>query len=666
MKKLIFLIIFNVIYASLFAKTPPKPPVYQAIQISDNDISIDGNLNEKVWEQAKWTDYFLDIQGSDFPIPEFKTQVKILWSDSMVYFGAFLEEPHIWAKIKEDEKVMYYDNDFEIFIDPNGDNHNYYEFEFNALNKKWDLFLKWPYRDTLKPDLAWNCKGLRHATKIYGSINKSDDVDSAWTLEVAIPVLQIASEIKANDVWRVNFSRVQWKTDIVEEEYLKKDLPENNWVWSPTWKINMHCPEYWGFVQFIEAKNNESYSISDRKWRTRCDLMDAYEERKKQWRNNNKYDSIKISDEEIHIEDENGFRYILSKADGQDVLMVNEKGKLWKEKKEETPRFWIWMSASNIQSITKWDSILRDIHDLGIRGLLLQAPPETIRKIIPLAQKYNIQIHVWMWTMNRRDAPTEYLSVNDLGQSLANQKAYVDYYKFLCPALPETKDFIRKKIRDLERIDGVSGIHLDYIRYVDVFLPKGLLPKYNLIQDDILPKFDYGYHPAMLTKFKKTYGYDVKSIPDYPHDSLWQQFRMDQITNIVNDFAWEFSSKPVKLTAAVFPDPEMSRKMVRQDWGAWKLDYYFPMVYNGFYNEDENWIEERIRISKKFHPNSNVFCGLYLPDSASEEELIKSMDAAFKGGASGISFFNYWGLKSYHRKVILKYSQLMGDYLSDK
>ena len=34
-----------------------------------------------------------------------------------------------------------------MFIDPDGDNHLYYEFEINALNTVWDLLLPKPYRD---------------------------------------------------------------------------------------------------------------------------------------------------------------------------------------------------------------------------------------------------------------------------------------------------------------------------------------------------------------------------------------------------------------------------------------------------------------------------------------------------------------------------------------
>ena len=32
-------------------------------------------------------------------------------------------------------KVIFHDNDFEIFLDLDGSNHNYKEFEMNALNQ---------------------------------------------------------------------------------------------------------------------------------------------------------------------------------------------------------------------------------------------------------------------------------------------------------------------------------------------------------------------------------------------------------------------------------------------------------------------------------------------------------------------------------------------------
>ncbi len=56
-----------------------------------------------------------------------------------------LGEPAIWGKLTKRDAIIYKDNDFEVFIDPDGDGLNYYELEINALGTIMDLFLKKPY-----------------------------------------------------------------------------------------------------------------------------------------------------------------------------------------------------------------------------------------------------------------------------------------------------------------------------------------------------------------------------------------------------------------------------------------------------------------------------------------------------------------------------------------
>ena len=57
---------------------------------------------------------------------------------------------------------------------------------------------------------------------------------------------------------RVNFSRVEWTTDVKDGKYVKVPIQgedkirEYNWVWAPTGVINIHMPEYWGYVQISD------------------------------------------------------------------------------------------------------------------------------------------------------------------------------------------------------------------------------------------------------------------------------------------------------------------------------------------------------------------------------------------------------------------------------
>src|SRR5690606_80496 len=132
-------------------------------------IEIDGKLGEKDWEAAPWTDLFVDIEGDRKPRPRFETRAKMLWDDAYFYVAATLKEPHVWATLTEHDSVIFHDHDFEVFIDPDGDNHNYYEIEINALNTEWDLLLKKPYRDGGPALNEWEIPGLKKAVAIEGT-----------------------------------------------------------------------------------------------------------------------------------------------------------------------------------------------------------------------------------------------------------------------------------------------------------------------------------------------------------------------------------------------------------------------------------------------------------------------------------------------------------------
>jgi len=664
MKNILLILGFSLLYLFSFSQKLPN----HYICYSSNSIVVDGSLNDTAWQNAPWTDDFMDISGPNFPLPRHQTKVKMLWSDLFLYVAAYMAEPSIWAYLTEDEMIMYYDNDFEIFIDPDGDNHNYYEFEFNALNKKWDLFLERPYRDKVNPDLKWACKGLQNATQIYGSINNPQGKpDSVWTMEIAIPLKCIQQEVKDGSLWRVNFSRVEWDTKIVGNKYVKLKKPENNWVWSPQWAINMHRPEYWGYLQFSKSSGGSDTvsKILDSDWPIKLSLMKAYYFQREIYKKEKKYSQELPSQLAMGISgmDITNESYIIYYQSDSGRWNVNEKGRLWKSKEEKTPRFWVWMHPDGKKSEASWDSTFSELEAMGIHGVLMGINAEVMQKTIPIANRHHLQIHGWMWAMNRGDASDSYLSVNALGKSLAAEKAYVNYYKFMCPALPEVHNIIKDKISQVERIDGLAGIHLDYIRYVDAILPRRLWKKYNLIQTDIIPKYDYGYHPYMIKLFQKKYGKSPYEIPDYTHDSLWQQFRMNQLSDFVDSLSAMFFSKELKLSAAVFPDPQMSRRMVKQDWGRWKLDYYFPMDYFGFYNADTSWVRQRMLISRRAHPQTPIFCGLNLSDLPSEKTLAAAVKAAMEGGATGAAFFEYHRLKANQKAAIKKVTARYGEWV---
>ena len=223
---------------------------------------IDGRMSDAAWGRARWSEVFTDIEGAGRPAPRFRSRFKMLWDDRYWYIAAELEEPDLWATIREHDAVIFRDNDFELFVDPSGTAHRYFEVEVNQFATVWDLFLPKPYREGGHAVNEWNIVGLKIAVSLQGTINDPRDRDRGWTVELAIPWAAFADSghnlvpPHNGDRWRVNFSRVEWDVDTLHGTYAKrmdaagKPRPEHNWVWSPQGVVNMHVPERWGVVRF--------------------------------------------------------------------------------------------------------------------------------------------------------------------------------------------------------------------------------------------------------------------------------------------------------------------------------------------------------------------------------------------------------------------------------
>ncbi len=244
---------------------------------------FDGAMGDPAWSMAEWSAAFEDIEGPSQPHPPFDTRVKMLWDDDHLYIGAQMEEPNLWATLTEHDCVIYNDHDFEVFVDPDGDSHGYYELEVNALGTTWDLLLEKPYRDDGHADNSWEIEGLVCKVGLRGTLNDPSDRDDGWTLELAIPWGAFSKHAnmplppRPGDRWRINFSRVEWDLEVVDGAYRRvPGRPEHNWVWSPQGVIDMHRPELWGLVEFAEAEANKRVALPADEAEARRLLYEVY------------------------------------------------------------------------------------------------------------------------------------------------------------------------------------------------------------------------------------------------------------------------------------------------------------------------------------------------------------------------------------------------------
>ena len=316
------------------------------------------------------------------------------------------------------------------------------------------------------------------------------------------------------------------------------------------------------------------------------------------------------------------------------------------------PMFWTWLE--DLPDVDM-EEAFANMEEAGIEAVMLHAASvEDYKKDIEIAKRHGVKVYAWLWTLNppRQDRAQmleehpDWFDVNRNGESLVDHKAYVRSYKFVNPSLPEVKEWLVKRTKEICEIDGIEGICLDYCRLVDVVLPISLSYIYEITQDtEVFPQWDFGYHPVMLNKFIEKYGYDPREQEDPSRDLKWRQFRCDEVTEAANLMAETIHSYGKTVTASPFTTPKIASFMVAQDWGKWNVDLIFPMLYTDFYTQDPEFAYEgTVENNRDKNPNTILGAGLDTELGGLPEHIFAKMDAAFRGGAQAISLYTIAGL----------------------
>ena len=132
----------------------------------------------------------------------------------------------------------------------------------------------------------------------------------------------------------------------------------------------------------------------------------------------------------------------------------------------------------------------------------------------------------------------------------------------------------------------IDGLHLDRIRYPEIGIT-GQTPSTGT---------NIGYNTTSVERFQRHFNIPVGSAPPAPNDSRWNQWRRDQVTNIVRRvYLNALAIKPnLKISAALIAFGGIGSTesawnsaeafwRVYQDWRAWTqegiIDIAMPMVY---------------------------------------------------------------------------------------
>lgn len=330
------------------------------------------------------------------------------------------------------------------------------------------------------------------------------------------------------------------------------------------------------------------------------------------------------------------------------------------EKKEKDFKFWVWTGANNERTDSSYTAEYKKYAKNGIDAVLINTntDPELLSRVTPLARKEGLEVHAWIMAMNRPGDSValehpDWYAVSREGKSTHDTRPYVDYYQWMCPTRKESREHVLGLVEGLSKVEDVASVHLDYIRLPDIFLPVGLLPKYDLEQEEELPEFDFCYCDVCISEFEKEHGKNPRDFENPALDIEWKQFRLNKIKSVVDEAYNIVHENGKNLTAAVFPYPEMADHMVRQRWDKWKIDAVLPMIYHNFYNENIDWIGYATKqgVEDLKGRNTELHSGVFIP-SMTAEDLKQAIKEARNNGALGISLFDGGALKEDHLNVI--------------
>ncbi len=170
-----------------------KNPILEIERVL-SPITIDGDLTDLEWGQAKGTDYFVEIDPGDNVEPSEKTAVKVTYDDHNLYvaFWAYSDPKTIRTSYQNRDRA-WGDDFVAIFLDTYGDANTGTMIGSNPYGIQMDAKTSGGGDDDPTFDLVYESKG-----KI---------TDTGYQVEMAIPFSSLSFPNKEIQEWKIGFYR---------------------------------------------------------------------------------------------------------------------------------------------------------------------------------------------------------------------------------------------------------------------------------------------------------------------------------------------------------------------------------------------------------------------------------------------------------------------------
>jgi hypothetical protein len=205
-----------------------KPAEFQlqAHRVESGTVSIDGYLEESIWESARVATNFTQHTPDTGEPASQKTEVRFLYDDDYLYIGARMydQNPDEIAATLFRRDGNEYSDWFLVGIDSYNDNRTAFVFGVNPRGVRKDYLIYNDNQDDMSWDAVWEA---------------SASVDeNGWTAELRIPLSQLRynGEVGETKSWGINFSREIARNG--ESSFWAPTLPDDSGIVSHFGRVN--------------------------------------------------------------------------------------------------------------------------------------------------------------------------------------------------------------------------------------------------------------------------------------------------------------------------------------------------------------------------------------------------------------------------------------------
>lgn len=222
------------------------------VNTTTSTITIDGKMNETDWIKSDFHT-FPNVYFAEKPSDIQETEFRILWDTTAIYLFYKIKDKFITARETERDGLPFLDDCAEFFIIPapkSANTHICFEINVNkAINDI--VFVNDFYEGHSLSVKAYN-PDIEVAVNVQGTINDNSDIDTGWSMEVAIPLTAFKGTdrlfpLQENTVWTFLALR-QDRNDIdSERRVISTIFPIENIE-----KNDVHQPTMFGTLKFIK------------------------------------------------------------------------------------------------------------------------------------------------------------------------------------------------------------------------------------------------------------------------------------------------------------------------------------------------------------------------------------------------------------------------------